>query len=127
MKFIVAVDLEGVACAYAPCGSSIENAFNIEFIRKQATKEADAAVRALFDSGANEVIVWDNHGRGCSLDYDNLDKRCRIAIGADSKSRYPVLDESFSGVLLLVIMQWLLIEKVQCPILFRVKTISPLK
>jgi len=99
MKFIVAVDLEGVACAYAPCGSSIENAFNIEFIRKQATKEADAAVRALFDSGANEVIVWDNHGRGCSLDYDNLDKRCRIAIGADSKSRYPVLDESFSGVL----------------------------
>ena len=101
MKFIVAVDLEGVACAYAPCGSSVEEAFNIQFIRKQATREADAAAKALFDSGANEVIVWDNHGRGCSLDYDSLDERCRIAIGADSKSRYPVLDGSYSGVLLI--------------------------
>lgn len=80
MKFIVAVDLEGVACAYAPLGASVEDSFNVQFVRKQATKEADAAVRALFDMGATEVVVWDNHGRGCSLDCDLLDERCYIAI-----------------------------------------------
>lgn len=101
MKFIVAVDLEGVACAYAPCGESIESSFNIEFVRKQATREADAAARALFDCGAEEVIVWDNHGRGCSLDYEQLDERCSIAIGACVETRYPVLDESFSGVVMI--------------------------
>ncbi len=101
MKFIVAVDLEGVACAYAPLGASVEDSFNVQFVRKQATKEADAAVRALFDMGATEVVVWDNHGRGCSLDYDLLDERCHIAIGADAITRYPVLDETFSGVILI--------------------------
>lgn len=39
------------------------------------------AVRALFDEGADEVIVWDNHGSGVNLDYDLLDARCRIALG----------------------------------------------
>ena len=101
MKFIVAVDLEGVACAYAPYGESVEKAFNIEFIRKQATREAAAAVSALYDCGAEEVIVWDNHGRGCSLDYDMLDERCHIAIGATVETRYPILDSSFAGVLLI--------------------------
>lgn len=99
MKFLIAVDLEGVACAYGPYNSGIEDSFNIEFVRKQATREANAAVKALFDSGADEVIVWDNHGRGCSLYYDQLDERCLIAIGSTVDTRYPCLDESFSGVL----------------------------
>lgn len=99
IKFVVAVDLEGAACAYGPCEGNVEDSFNIDFVRKQATREADAAARALFDCGAEEVIVWDNHGRGCSLDYDMLDERCKIAIGATVGTRYPVLDDSFSGVL----------------------------
>lgn len=101
MKFLVAVDLEGVACAYGPLGASVEDAFNVAFVRKQATREADAAVRALFDSGATEVIVWDNHGRGCSLEYDELDPRCDIAIGSTVETRYPGLDSSFAGVVLI--------------------------
>ena len=99
MKFMVAVDLEGVACAYGPCEGNVEDSFNIDFVRKQATREADAAVRALFDCGAEEVIVWDNHGRGCSLDYDMLDERCKIAIGSTVGTRYPVLDNTFAAVL----------------------------
>lgn len=101
MKFMVNVDLEGVACAYGPCEGSVEDSFNIEFVRKQATREADAAVRALFECGAEEVIVWDNHGRGCSLNYDELDERCKIAIGSTVGTRYPVLDDSFSGVVMI--------------------------
>ncbi len=101
MKFIVAVDLEGVACAYGAYGDSVEKTFNIEFVRMQATREANAAVKALYDCGAEEVIVWDNHGRGCSLEHDNLDERCQIAIGYRGEERYPVLDDSFTGVLLI--------------------------
>ncbi len=101
MKFMVAVDLEGVACAYGPCEGNVEDSFNIEFVRKQATREADAAVRGLFECGAEEVIVWDNHGRGCSLNYDELDERCKIAVGATVGTRYPVLDDSFSGVVMI--------------------------
>lgn len=101
MKFMVAVDLEGVACAYGPCEGNVENAFNIDFVRKQATREADAAVRGLFECGAEEVVVWDNHGRGCSLNYDELDERCKIAIGSTVGTRYPVLDDSFSGVVMI--------------------------
>jgi len=101
MKFMVAVDLEGVACAYGPCEGNVEDAFNIDFVRKQATREANAAVCALFECGAEEVIVWDNHGRGCSLDYDMLDEKCKIAIGSTVGTRYPILDDTFSGVIMI--------------------------
>ncbi len=57
MKFLVAVDLEGIACSYGVLGGSIEDSFNIAFVRKQASLEADAAARALFDCGAEEVVV----------------------------------------------------------------------
>ena len=99
MKYLIAVDMEGVACAYAPYGSCVEGSFNVEFVRKQATREANAAAAALFDSGATEVTVWDAHGRGCNLDYDSLDERCLIAIGSTVGERYPNLDKNFSGVL----------------------------
>ena len=101
MKFIVAVDLEGVACAYAPIGCTISKAPNLDFVCKQATREADAAARALFDCGATEVIVWDNHGSGCSLLHDELDERCKISIGPICGRRYPILDETFAGVVLI--------------------------
>ena len=101
MKFIVAVDMEGIACAYGPFGGGVEDSFNILSVRRQATREAAAAARALFDQGAGEVIVWDNHGRGCSLDYDELDERCKIGIGATVDTRYPILDGSFDGVVLI--------------------------
>lgn len=99
MKFIVAVDIEGVACAYGPHLSNVEDSFNISFVRRQAAREADSAVKALFDCGADDVIVWDCHGRGCSLDYDSMDERARFAIGATIGGRFPVID-GYDGVLL---------------------------
>lgn len=101
MRFMVAVDLEGVACAVAPAQGSIEDAFNIVSVRRQATREANAAVKALFDAGASEVVVWDNHGRGCSLEHEALDERCLIALGATSGARFPELASDFAGILLI--------------------------
>ena len=98
MRFLIAVDLEGIACSYGVVGGSIEDSFNITFVRKQASLEADAAARALFDCGAEEVVVWDCHGRGCSLDYMAIDRRAKLAIGAGGDTRFPVID-GYTGVL----------------------------
>ena len=99
--YLVAVDLEGVACAVPQLGGSVEDSFNIAFVREQASREADAAARALFDAGAERVTVWDNHGRGCSLDYRLLDRRVELAIGATVYERLPLApDEALDGVVL---------------------------
>lgn len=99
MDFLISVDLEGVACAVPPGAGTVEDAFNIEFVRRQATREANAAATTLFANGANRVILWDSHGRGNSLAHDELDKRCEIALGSTVGTRFPGLDSGFAGVL----------------------------
>lgn len=101
MRFLIAVDLEGVACAVAPPTGTVEDAPNITFIRRQATREANAAARELFAGGASRVIVWDCHGCGNSLAHDELDRRCEIALGATVESRFPGLEAGFSGVMMI--------------------------
>ena len=100
MKFLISVDLEGVACACGVFSATVDEAFNIASIRKQASLEADAAVRALFDNGAEEVVVWDSHGGGCSLDYSLIDERAQFAIGGTVGTRFPII-EGIDGLLLI--------------------------
>ena len=99
MKFYIGVDCEGVACGVGAPGGSLNASRNVDFCRRQATREANAAATALFDAGATEVIVWDNHGGSLNLDYEQLDRRCRIALGASVDHRWPGIDDSFAGVL----------------------------
>lgn len=99
MKFVIGVDLEGAAGVVGSPGGSLNESRNLAFAKLQATREADAAARALFDAGATEVIVWDNHDGSLNLDYDRLDARCDIALGVGFPHRWPGLDESFAGVL----------------------------
>lgn len=101
MKFVVAVDCEGVACAVGTHGGTLNDSPNFPMAQRQATREADAAARGLFDAGATRVIVWDNHGGSLNLDYDALDERCDIALGTGFVHRFPGLDESFAGVVLI--------------------------
>ncbi|MEX1018065.1 MAG: M55 family metallopeptidase [Litorilinea sp.] len=101
MKFVVAVDCEGVACAVGSPGGSLNDSRDLEFAKRQATREADAAARGLFAAGAEQVIVWDNHNGSLNLHYDDLDERCDIALGVDFPHRFPGLDSSFAGVALI--------------------------
>lgn len=98
-KFYIGVDCEGVACAVGSPGVGLSGSENFSFAQRQATREADAAARALLEQGAGEVWVWDNHHSGVNLDYDQLDPRCRIVLGSGSKTRFPGIDERFGGVL----------------------------
>ena len=72
-KFVVAVDLEGLACVVGAYGRGLAESRDYEFAALQGTREASAAVNALFDNGANDVIVWDCHGTGVNLKYGMLD------------------------------------------------------
>lgn len=81
-------------------GQSLSFSRDYGFSQAQATREADAAARALFDSGAEEVIIWDNHGSGANLEFEQLDPRCEVALGAGFARRWPGLDETFDGVLM---------------------------
>lgn len=99
MKFIIGVDCEGPACVVGSPGGSLNDSRNLAFAKLQATREADAAARALFDSGAEQVIVWDNHNGSLNLDYDLLDERCDIALGVNFGTRWPGMDEEFAGIL----------------------------
>ena len=98
MKFIVAVDCEGVACGVGSPGASLNESRNLEFAKLQATREADAAARGFFEAGAEQVIVWDNHNGSLNLHYDLLDERCDIALGVGFAHRFPGLDDRFAGV-----------------------------
>jgi len=98
VRFIVAVDCEGVACTVGAPGGSLTASRGFEYTKLQATREADAAARGLFDAGAEQVIVWDNHGGSVHLNYDMLDERCDIAMGSGFEHRWPGLDSGFAGV-----------------------------
>lgn len=98
---MIAVDCEGLACVVGNEGRALSESSDFVFARKQATKEAHAAACSLFDSGASEVFVWDAHGQGINLLHDELDSRCRILLGKGFKRRFPELDKSFSGVLMI--------------------------
>jgi len=101
LKFMIAVDCEGTACVVGEPGCSLSRSANMAFAREQATRETNAAVRGLFDSGAEQVVIWDNHGDGANLVFDQLDRRCEILLGVGFDCRFPELDKSYAGVLMI--------------------------
>ena len=99
MKFIIGVDLEGLACVVGAPGKTLTDSPDYEFAKMQAVREVNAAASALFDEGARQVIVWDNHGSSLNLACEELEERCDIAVGVGNGQRWPGLDSSFAGVL----------------------------
>ena len=103
MNFAIACDLEGIAgvVGFPKEGLGITSK-QFEFARKQAVREINAAVSALYDGGAEKVYVWDNHNGSLNLDYMELDERVEIVAGVGAKHRWPGLyDKGIGGVLLL--------------------------
>jgi D-amino peptidase len=97
MKFYIAVDCEGPACVVGEPGKGLGSGENYRFACLQATREANAAARALFDAGAQEVVVWDAHGTGVNLQYD-----CWTHVpsaGSGHRGRFAGMDKSYTAVL----------------------------
>lgn len=99
-KYYISTDLEGLACVCGAGGRGLyADSIGYDFACREAVLETNAAVRALFDSGATEVYVWDSHGVGVNFDYHALDSRVKIVMGAGSGIRFPDIDGDFGGVL----------------------------
>lgn len=101
MKFMIGVDCDGPACVVGDPGKALSFSRDMPFAREQATREADAAARGLFDAGAERVMVWDNHGLGSNLLFDRLDRRCEVVLGSGFERRFPGLERSYDGVLMI--------------------------
>ncbi len=65
------------------------------------TAEVNAAVRGAFDGGAREVIVADMHGMSGNMLVNELDERALLLAGTPRQPRFPFLDGSVDGMLLI--------------------------
>jgi D-amino peptidase len=101
MKVYINTDIEGVA-GWVFFGSMSDTLFNYHHVQRMnqlLTNEVNAAVKACFDCGADEVYVNDNHGYAYSILFEQLDPRCRIIHGRNGyfPAWLPLLDESFDA------------------------------
>ena len=101
MKFVIGVDLEGLACVVGQPGKTLTESADFEFAKRQAVREINAAATALFDMGATRVIVDDRHDGGINLHHEDIDTRCEFIIGRGRGQWWQAIDETFTGILMI--------------------------
>ena len=99
MKVYIQTDIEGVAgfCFFENRQDpSIENYQHRARMRKLLTGEVNAAVKAAFQAGADQVLVNDSHGSGYNILFEELDERCQIIHGRNCSGPHwlPLLEGS---------------------------------
>jgi D-amino peptidase len=103
MKVYINTDIEGVAgwVFYASHSDSLFNYHHLQRMNLLLTNEVNAAVKACFELGADEVYVNDNHGCAYSIIFEELDPRCKIIHGRNGHfpAWLPLLDESFDAAI----------------------------
>ena len=100
-KYLIAVDLEGV---HGVVGEEMKGLSSSpkEYVKavESATIEINAAARALFDSGATDVYVWDNHGGKDNLDFSKIHSMVKkLSVDRSKPRMYFMEDYQFAGVL----------------------------
>lgn len=101
MKFFISADLEGTNGVVSP-GEIIPGELGYEAARILMTEEVNAAVRGLFDAGADEVLVCDSHEVAQNIRVDLLDERAFLLRGdCRPDSMVHSIDSSYDGLLLL--------------------------
>ena len=79
MNYLIALDLEGVGGVVGvPYEGLGKNSDEWRKARAQAILEVNAVARALFETDADRVVLWDNHGGGGNLEYEKLDGRIEV-------------------------------------------------
>ncbi len=101
VKIYLSVDFEGGACIVGQSETTLTASKQYEFSRREMTAEANAAAQGSFEGGATEVTVDDCHGSGLNLLYDELDSRVKVLCGVPRPRRFPSLDCTFSGMMLI--------------------------
>ncbi len=100
MKIYIAVDMEGIGGISTP--AHIRKSEPMYAIgQRLLTQETNAAVRGAFDGGADEVIVADVHASSWNILPEELDPRAKLLVGTPRVPRFPMLDETVDGMILL--------------------------
>jgi D-amino peptidase len=92
MNYLVATDLEGIHGVVGEPYQTLTASFDYGIACENAVKEINAAVKALFDAGADTVAVWDNHGGGNNIDISKVDSRAVIVKNRLDTPRYRRFD-----------------------------------
>ena len=102
-KYFISVDLEGVHGAVGePYLGLVKTIADYPKAVESVVLEINAAVRALFDGGADEVYVWDGHGGGNNFDPALIDPRAKQIVTSSvyTPQRFDCLkDKNFDGVI----------------------------
>ncbi len=99
MRIYISVDMEGVA-GVVNWQETFQDGEDYGRFRQLMTAEADAAVTAAFDEGADEVVVNDSHGSMRNIVIEDLDPRAELISGSPKPmSMVEGLDESYDAVL----------------------------
>jgi D-amino peptidase len=99
MKFLICVDLEGVAGIVGEPGKTLSNSQDFDAACTEACLEVNACAKGLFDAGAQEVWVWDNHNGSLNLPLREIDGRCLCVCGTGDPRRLSFANDSFDGAL----------------------------
>ena len=101
MKIYVIADIEGVSGVVSSAQTGGDS-WLYEAARLQYSREVKAVCEAALHAGAEEVYVNDFHGNGLNLLSDALPREVMVIRGGfRPSSGYDLLDETFSGVVML--------------------------
>jgi D-amino peptidase len=102
MKFIIACDLEGIHGVVGEPMKTLTESFDYQAATEGAILEIDTAAKALFDCGASEVLVWDNHGANKNLDFSKFKQPITRVDGRSGTYRWDFIkDADVAGVIFL--------------------------
>lgn len=102
MEFLIACDLEGIHGVVGDPFKTLTESPDYEKAIENAAKEINTAAKALFDSGATKVYLWDNHGGGNNVDVSKLDQKIICVSPKGDRYRYDfVKDKNIKGVVFL--------------------------
>jgi len=79
MKIFISSDIEGT-CGAADWDEAL-NPANKHWLGTQMTREVSSAVKAAYDSGADEILVRDAHGSALNLDHEDLPECTQLIRG----------------------------------------------
>lgn len=101
MKLYIVADMEGIAGVVAPV--QVEgNSSYFDAARLQYSREIKSVCEAALSAGAEEIYVNDFHGNGINLVTEVLPREVMVVRGTfRPTSGYDLLDETFSGMILL--------------------------
>lgn len=103
MKIYISADLEGACCVVGEVGKPLmPGSKQYEFARRELTQEVNSAIEGLRECGVDEIVVDDEHNGGTEiLIYEELLPGVKIFLGSPRPRRFPALDSSFDGMVLI--------------------------